>query len=220
MDLLEHTAMNVKRFKLFDDDSIYYIAIGRIKVLSRDIDLKKLFLKLDSIQDKEGMLLFQFFCTDHVLDYQHVCNACFFTLKAIKEKTCISNKNNLEFLLYLSTNRQIDNAIQDFGIKPVHAEKEFFDFCIVGNDRNILKKVDDIFDEFLLQEVRSELNTKNVDKFNKVKDYFSIKDLQMASILHSYDQNSNENLDSLYLILNDLIREKMVLLSLEKAKMI
>ncbi|MCK4384112.1 MAG: hypothetical protein KAW66_12505, partial [Candidatus Lokiarchaeota archaeon] len=70
------------------------------------------------------------------------------------------------------------------------------------------------------------LNLENlsVDKFNRVKNYFEFNDNQILTVLRSYgykndilDINSL-NLESLYEVLNDLICEKMALLSLEKVK--
>ncbi len=69
-----------------------------------------------------------------------------------------------------------------------------------------------------------DLNKKKYDKFKRVKDYFQISDNQISVVLKTYGLNllsktpTKEDLINLYKVLNDLICEKMALLSLEKIK--
>ncbi|MFX0075288.1 MAG: hypothetical protein ACFE96_07595 [Candidatus Hermodarchaeota archaeon] len=60
------------------------------------------------------------------------------------------------------------------------------------------------------------------DKYSFFKDYFKFSDNQILTVLKSYGYHNSildkktKNLEDLFRVLNDLICEKMVLLSLEK----
>ena len=68
------------------------------------------------------------------------------------------------------------------------------------------------------------MNKCNYDKYKRVKNYFKISDNQISVVLKTYGLNlqtrtpSEEELVNLFKVLNDLICEKMTLLSLEKIK--
>ena len=68
------------------------------------------------------------------------------------------------------------------------------------------------------------MNHRSFDKFDRIKTFFEITDNQIITVLKSYGiTNKNKDpmsykLEDLYLTLNDLICEKMTLLSLEKIK--
>ncbi|MHA1411240.1 MAG: hypothetical protein ACTSO4_01370, partial [Promethearchaeota archaeon] len=65
---------------------------------------------------------------------------------------------------------------------------------------------------------------KSLKKLITVKNYFEVSDEQLFSVLKTRDVNVKEgnllnaDINELYSALNDLICEKMVLLSLEKIK--
>ncbi len=73
--------------------------------------------------------------------------------------------------------------------------------------------------------MRLNLENLSIDKLKNVKKYFEFSDNQILTVLKSYGyQNvildiNSLNLESLYRALNDLICEKMALLSLEKRKL-
>jgi hypothetical protein len=79
----------------------------------------------------------------------------------------------------------------------------------------------DLKNKINLNEIKFEIDGKSIEKFNRIRNYFEISDNQINIVLKSYklareDKKINQHsLDDLFLALSDLIREKMVLLSLE-----
>ncbi len=76
------------------------------------------------------------------------------------------------------------------------------------------------------QDLSLNLENLSIDKFKIVKKYFEFSDNQILTVLKAYGYKnvvldiSSLNLESLYGALNDLICEKMALLSLEKRRSI
>jgi hypothetical protein len=97
-------------------------------------------------------------------------------------------------------------------------------YIIVSNENNLNKINDEILQNLKANEIEITLNNKNAEKFNQIKSYFEISNNQINAVLNSYGVKnfSNKlianNLDNLFLALNDLICEKMAILSLEKIR--
>lgn len=62
-------------------------------------------------------LTVQFTTLDHVLSFEHAYLACYHALRAEATGNRISKQLSVEILLYLSTQRQISLALQDFGLQ-------------------------------------------------------------------------------------------------------
>ena len=97
-------------------------------------------------------------------------------------------------------------------------------FCVISLEDNIKKVNIEINNYLHSKDIVSNLGDLSIEKFKIVKKYFEFSDNQILTVLKSYgykkdilDTNSI-NLESLYEALNDLICEKMVLLSLEKKR--
>ena len=119
--------MIVRNFYIEAMELRYFIGINQIK-----FDLNQ-FLKANSIDDEEEALNYvfniieelqeknkestiQFISDKYVLNQDHIFIACYYMQKAFFHKTHISNKKNIELLLYLSTSRQISKGFESFGI--------------------------------------------------------------------------------------------------------
>ena len=145
--------------------------------------------------------------------------------KAFLKNLNISNKKNIEFLLYLATNRQIKIGIKAFGIKDEEVKKGELIYCIISPENNVDKINKEMIHILQAEEVALNLNIRSLDKFNKIRTFFGLSENHIITILKSYgisSKNNNimsNNLEDLYVALNDLICEKMTLLSLEKIKL-
>ena len=214
-----------KNISLLDEiDLKYSIGISKIQLGLNSLSLEGLFKLVEDIQkDKKGSMI-QFFNDELILNSEHVFNACYFAIKAFNNRTNISNQKNLEFILYLATKRQIKQSLSDFGLNSTHISNKELTYCIISSSTEL-----SLIDEVILQKLNAkhltlDLNKKNHDKFKRVKDYFNISDNQISVVLKTYGLNllsktpTKEDLLNLYKVLNDLICEKMALLSLEKIK--
>ncbi|MBY9021006.1 MAG: hypothetical protein KGD67_08100, partial [Candidatus Lokiarchaeota archaeon] len=154
----------------------------------------------------------------------HILNACYFVQKAFSTKSNISNKKNLELLLFLATKRQIKLSLESFGVNNYNLQEKRISFCIISLEDNIQKINTEINNHFLSKDISSNLGNLSIDKFKIVKNYFEFSDNQILTVLKSYGYKNDIkdlnaiNLKCLYRVLNDLICEKMTLLSLEKKR--
>ena len=193
-----------------------YVNINQVELKSK-ISFQEILTIIGKIQDDFSNFLLQFFNEKYILNSEHIINACYFVENAFLSKSNISNKKHIELLLYLSTKRQIKKGLADFGLTIDNIKNRRVSYCIVSSEQNFDKINDTI--EARLNTVNLEVNidTQSLEKYNSILNYFSITQNQLNSILRSYGQNpklSSENYK--ILALNDLICEKMALLSLEK----
>ena len=168
--------------------------------------------------------IIQIFNDKYIINQDHVFTACYYVQKAFLHNINISKKANIELFLYLAANRQITPSIEAFGVSEINLEKKILSFCIISPNDNILEINKTLIKNLEAEKIYLTLNDKTIEKFNRIKNYFEINDNQIMSVLKSYGLKvkditlMNGSLDNHFLALNDLIYEKMALLSLEKVK--
>ncbi|MBY9010520.1 MAG: hypothetical protein KGD74_11700, partial [Candidatus Lokiarchaeota archaeon] len=179
---------------------------------------------IEVIQSHHDDIVLQFFNDRYILNPEHILRACYFVQKAFHTKNNISKKKNLELLLYLATKRQIKLSLECLGVNNYNLNDRRISFCVISLEDNIKKVNIEINNYLHSKDIVSNLGDLSIEKFKIVKKYFEFSDNQILTVLKSYgykkdilDTNSI-NLESLYEALNDLICEKMVLLSLEKKR--
>jgi tRNA threonylcarbamoyladenosine modification (KEOPS) complex Cgi121 subunit len=209
-----------KQFKIQDQDLNYTVGLNQITVTQNDIDLDRLLQITNILQTQFSDPIIQFFDSSNVLNTDHIFLAIYHTFKAFSEGTNISNRKNIEILLYLSCNRQIRVALETFGVKESHLKSGKLSYCIVTTRNNVEKINTEILRLLKAKERQLTFNDKSREKFLQIMKFFDISTHQILTILNSYDIENTQNLekvslDHLFLGLEDLIGEQMVLLSLE-----
>jgi tRNA threonylcarbamoyladenosine modification (KEOPS) complex Cgi121 subunit len=232
---LEFTSMKIKKFMIDEYGLNYSVGINQINIdinaIMKKYGLKQeedvidtIFSLIENLENKYNRTMVQFFSDKYIVSEDHVYNACYFVQKAFKANMNISNKKHIEFLLYLSANRQIKIGIENFGIKFNEIKKGRLNYCIISSEKNIIQIDQEIINQLLANIVNFNLNEGNADKCQDIKILFGFSDKQISVILKSYSlQNSNNsllwnNLAYIKIALNDLICEQMALLTLEKVK--
>jgi hypothetical protein len=216
--------MITKSIKINEIDLKYNFGISKLQMGSNSLTSKNLFKLVEDLENETKGSMIQFFNDEFTLNSVHVFNACYFTIKAFNNGTNISNQKNLEFILYLASKRQIKQGLKDFGLNYTNVSNKELNYCIISLSTEL-----SWIDEIILQKLNAKHSILNLDnfeyeKFKRVKNYFQISDNQISVILKSYDLSylstkpTKEDLINLYMALNDLICEKMALLSLEKIK--
>ena len=212
--------MIVKNFYISDLDLKYLVGINQIRIF--DITLDFILNLMEKIQKNHRNSTLQFFSDKYILNQDHIFTACYYTQKAFSDKTNISKTKNIELFLYLTTKRQIKNAIEAFGINLKSDKKT--SYVIISNENNLNRINEEVLDSLGANEVELTINDQSVKKFNQIKSYFEISDNQINSVLNSYGAKEFKNdpiannLNNLFLAVYDLICEKMAFLSLEKIK--
>ena len=201
----------------------YYIGINAIKLRLNNRSLDSVIDTAHKIQMNFPDSVIQFFNDEFVLDQKHIVNACYYLLRSFNSNQNIASSKNIELLLYLACNRQIKFSLKYFGLNEEVLETGILHYCIIHNFDHIRKIDARILAELNCITVKSKLLEKSLEKFNKIKDFFGFTDNQLEVILKSYNiklkysELNLENVDLFYDSLNDLICERMTLLSLEKA---
>jgi len=211
--------MIIKKFEIEEREITYYVGINQLKIDPQLFTLTQ-FFKI--IEDKKNNdLVIQIFNNKHVLNSEHVFNACYFLQKAFLNNINISNKKNIELLLYLATKRQIKIAIQDFGINEGEFNTGLINLCSISSKDDLALINREIEKSLNANKLKLTLDNYSLKKYEMVKKYFNISENQMNSVLNSYGTKVNakirdKDIPVLYIALNDLICERMTLLSLER----
>ncbi|MFX1314135.1 MAG: KEOPS complex subunit Cgi121 [Promethearchaeota archaeon] len=211
--------MIIKKFEIEERDITYYVGINQMKIDPKLFTLSRFFRIIE--ENKNNDFVLQIFNNKHVLNSEHVFNACYFLQKAFLNNNNISNKKNIELLLYLATNRQIKIAIQDFGINEEQFNKGLINSCMISSKDNLDPINSEIEKSLKANRLKLTIDNYSLKKYERVKKYFNFSDNQIHSILNSYSIKVNakirdKDIPVLYLALNDLICERMTLLSLER----
>ena len=204
--------------------SNYYVGINQIEIDPKEVQINELVELIEVIQSHHEDTVLQFFNDRYILNPEHILHACYFAQKAFYTKNNISNKKNLELLLYLAAKRQIKLSLECFGVINYNFRNRRISFCIISSEDNFKQVNIEINRHLHSKDISLNFEDLSIDKFNRIKKYFEFSDNQILTVLRSYgykndilDINSLK-LESLYEVLNDLICEKMALLSLEKRR--
>jgi len=204
--------------------SNYYVGINQIEIDPKEVQINELVELIEVIQSHHEDTVLQFFNDRYILNPEHILHACYFAQKAFYTKNNISNKKNLELLLYLAAKRQIKLSLECFGVINYNFQNRRISFCIISSEDNFKQVNIEINRHLHSKDISLNFEDLSIDKFNRIKKYFEFSDNQILTVLRSYgykndilDINSLK-LESLYEVLNDLICEKMALLSLEKRR--
>jgi len=221
---MEFTFMKIYSITNLNGVSNYYIGINQIEIDPKEVQIKELVELIELIQSHHEDIVLQFFNDRYILNPEHILHACYFVQKAFSTKNNISNKKNLELLLYLAAKRQIKLSLEWFGVNNYNLQDKRISFCIISPEDN-LQQVNIEINRYLhSMDINLNLGNLSIDKFKIVKKYFEFSDNQILTVLKSYGYKNDIldikslNLESLYEVLNDLICEKMALLSLEKRR--
>ena len=229
---MEFTRLIIKGFNINEINLKYFVGINQININSDklldlyDIDnqeeiLNQFFSIINKVQNNNENSVIQFINDKYILNQDHVFTACYYLLKAFQQNINISNKKNIEFLLYLATKRQINKSIKAFGIDHSHLIHNKLTLCIISPFENINSICDELLSILNAEEMELTINNQSQTKFNLIKEFFRITDNQINSVLRSYGnemKKSELELSSLFSALFDLICERMALLNAEKKK--
>jgi len=225
--------MIIKEINVDERKLNYFIGINQIQLNFKDyLELKNISSDKDAldiifnliikIQEKFTDSILQFIDDSLILNEHHIFSALYFVQKAFQDKINILNKKNMELLLYLTTKRQIKKGIESFGMKITSLKEGFLTYVVVSAKNNIIEINQEILQLLGAKDGELTITKPSIERFNRIKQHFQISNEQINSIRNSYGFNQKDNveddLESLFLAVHDLLCEKMSILSLEKVK--
>lgn len=162
-------------------------------------DKAEAFLKANRKQIKNDVDI-QFFDAQLIATQEHLYFAVLNALQAFKNQTNHSKSPAMESMLYVSTQLQIQKAIERCGIKP---QTDTIAIIIIGNDPEQIKDELGAVTKCLSSKPDESVLEMSKAKANKIKKTFEIADVELETL-----KNSN-----LQKILTDLVIERVALLS-------
>ena len=152
--------------------------------------LSNIRMSFDEIQEKlsticnENQVIIQIFNAELVADWEHLFFSAIHSLEAFKQGKNLSNKLDIELLLYASGQHQIKVAIDKFGIR---LETENIALLIMSNSIELLENAKlSIFKLIKGTEDESILKI-NENKFRKLCEIFKISSLEIETASDSAD---------------------------------
>jgi tRNA threonylcarbamoyladenosine modification (KEOPS) complex Cgi121 subunit len=226
---VEFACVIVREFKIEDLNLNFFVGINQIKInQDRFINFKEndekekllnqFFNIIEKVQNKYEHSVLQFIKDKYILNQNHIFTACYYLEKAFLYNVNISKTKNIELLLYLAANRQINKSMEGFGIDYSDLCESKLTYCIISPKNNINNIGVEISNVLYANEEKVTLNNQSNNKINLIKNYFNFSNDQINCVQKSYgiNPNNSESLNSLALVIEDLICEKMALLYIEK----
>ncbi|TXT56219.1 MAG: putative Kinase binding protein [Promethearchaeota archaeon] len=223
--MIKNVLMITEDFYIEEINLSYSVLISKIELAERNYRLQEIFDLIERFQQKFSNIILQFFDPGIILNEDHIFSAIYFMVKAFKQGINISNKKNIELLLYLSGNRQIKKALPVVGISETNIKKKELYYCIISSENEIKPINEEILEDLDAKVLDLDINHQTINKFNKIKDHFKISDEELMVVLNSYGIDVPEikinmkNIEDYYYSLMDLVCERMALLSLDSVKL-
>lgn len=154
----------------------YYVAVGVYRLLNRDVieDFKKIINELSV-----GDVVLELFNSEFVISLKQILFAAISAIKAFFSETNIAKSLGIEILLRLSSETQIDKAIEKIGVNKGVDE---VGVCIVSKSidkleetmRKLLQKIDfvELPEEYL----------HSTDRIRRALEFYNIRQEEIESI--------------------------------------
>ncbi|MFW9988848.1 MAG: KEOPS complex subunit Cgi121, partial [Candidatus Odinarchaeota archaeon] len=155
--------------------------------------LNQLMSIINEFQNENENSVIQIINDKYILNQDHIFIACYHFLKAFQLNSNISNKKNIEFLLYMAANRQINKSIEAFGINFSQLNSKNLILCIISPINNLKSISEKLLLAFSAKELELSINNQSITKFNIIKDFYGINNNQINTVLRSYGFNIKQS---------------------------
>lgn len=123
-----------------------------------------------------------------IATWEHIFFAALYAMLAVKQNRAISNQLALEILLYISAQRQIKVALEEFGVKTGNGT-----LMVLGDSEETLIQVSEECQITLEATPLDEVLTIFDDaKWAAIQDYFQINDSEIDAIALSITRGARE----------------------------
>lgn len=190
----------------FEDKKFPFRYLGIIFFSKINVNLSSMLNKVNEFSKKYEIKI-QAFNLDNILSLNHIIVASYHANKAMRNKTNLSKTIDIEFLLYLSCQRQIKLALDKFGVKD---GSNNVGVCLFGINSNDFSKVKDNLEDFFETKELLELIPPNKEKLMNIHSILDIFPIEIQSQLD--DSDIYKEID----LTEKNIFNKMAILSLEK----
>jgi|GEM_PF-627155 len=154
----------------------YFISAGIYSLLNNDVlaDIESLLNELS-----KDTAVIEIFRSDFIISLKQIYFAVISAINAFDSKTNIARNLSIEILLRLSSETQIDQAIQKIGVKRDLNE---IGVCIVTKSINELMELSNKLLEQINGVELAEESLHSLDRVNKALEFYNIKQEEIESI--------------------------------------
>ena len=192
--------------KKFDFEKFPYPILGITFFSSIQVNTSNILANINEISNKHGVET-QIFNLDNVISLNHIIISAYHANKAFNNRTNLSKTITIEFLLYLSCQRQIKLALEKFGLKD---GKMNLGICLFGKEIEQFNSVKNMLEElFESQENKHEFLPEKID----IQHFINIFNISSEEL--EIQPSIKEKKDKISII-EKIILNKMAILSLEK----
>lgn len=181
--------------------------VGITAVTNHKFEQSDLFQELGQLS--QGLnVVFQVFDADYVATWEHLFFATLHALKAFEQGRNISDKTEVEILLYASAQRQIGLALELAGIK---SDTKHIALIAVGDTQRVVEVgVAKVIKSMKGIEKDELLDIQNEEKFSKLCKLFNIGEEELTAVIVS--KNWKDRVDGL----KKIVLDRSALLVVEK----
>ena len=174
--------MNKEIFKLNNPDSILFSTFD-IELLTFQSS-KKIMAYIQDIKSRTSQILdLQAFRIDSLLSTNQMLSAIYHAWNGFKNNITISNQISVEFLLYVSGQRQISKAIEFFGLEK--EEKEFSLIIFHGQEIEKEKLISLLSEDKIIKNISNLTLTDKPEKRKCLANIFGYKIQENTTFLTS-----------------------------------
>jgi len=154
----------------------YFISSGVYSLLNKDVlaDIERLLNELS-----KDTAVVEIFKSDFIISLKQIYFAVISAINAFDSKTNIARNLGIEILLRLSSETQIDRAIQKIGVKRDLNE---IGICIVARSINELVELSNKLLEQINGVELAEESLHSLDRVNKALEFYNIRQEEIESI--------------------------------------
>ena len=149
----------------------YFVGLTCIEFDGLKYELNQFLTLIEEIQERNKDFVILFFEDQYVVNKEHIYSAIYFAQRAFSQEINISNKKNIEILLYLATKRQIKHGIENFGVKRESLQEGRINICFISPENNIEEIFREILKIFNAKEIEFEIKQKSIEKYKIIKNF-------------------------------------------------
>ncbi|MEM2134568.1 MAG: KEOPS complex subunit Cgi121 [Candidatus Freyarchaeota archaeon] len=160
--------------------------IGIFGLETQGVDLPSLLNSVNELS-KESRVVIQLFDSSLIATWEHLFFGALNAIKAFRYGKNISNNLSVECLLYVSGQRQISVAVENFGVKQ---STRSMGIILIGDTQDLLTEARRKILQITKGTENDAVLSINEDKFRKIRSFFQITEIELDTIRRSDDWNS------------------------------
>ena len=160
--------------------------IGIFGLETQGVDVLPLLNSINELSKETGVAI-QLFDSSLIATWEHLFFGALNAIKAFRYGKNISNNLSVECLLYVSGQRQISVAVENFGVKQ---STRSMGIALIGDTQDLLIEAHRKILQITKGTENDAVLSIDEDKFRKIRSFFQITEIELDTICRSDDWDS------------------------------